>query len=330
MTPTLPLAQERDFGQKINATFDFIRQNFKPLLLAVLVIGGTPTLLAYIIGGLGLAGLAPALTQMRQGGNPDFVGILAVITPMIGTIFFVGLLFIVSSIMSSLALYGYVLEYEARGGKSPAISVADVWQRVSSNFWRYIGYAVALGLLFMVALFVMGFVIGALNGVAGTSGAGIFSFIYLIGIVYISVAISPYYFIVVRENLGIIDSVKRCFYLVQGKWWSTFGLLFIFGLISVVLFFGTYFISVLLIGVFGLASAGSGSAALTASLVIATIISSLFSTLIGIVIRCISSLGLVFQYYNLVERKDGEGLANAIGGIGNAKTPTNNDSEADF
>ena len=330
MIANLPLIQERDFGQKINATFDFIRQNFKPLLLAILVIGGTPTLLAYVVGGLGLASLVPALTQMRQGGSPNYVTLLAIITPLMGTIFFVALLFIVSSVMSSLSLYGYVLEYEARGGNSPAISVADVWRRVSGSFWRYVGYSIALALLFFVALLVLGFLIGALGGIVGTAGIGIFSFAYFIAVIYISVTISLYYFIVVRENLGIIDSIKRCFYLIQGKWWSTFGLLFILGLVSLVLFVGTYFVSVLLLGAFGLAGAGIGSETLAISLIISTIISSLFSTLIGIVIRCISSLGLVFQYYNLVERKDGEGLANAIQGIGNAKTPTTDDSEADF
>jgi hypothetical protein len=47
----LPLERERDFSQKINDTFSFVRLNFKDLFLALLFIVGPVLLIAGIAGG---------------------------------------------------------------------------------------------------------------------------------------------------------------------------------------------------------------------------------------------------------------------------------------
>ena len=41
----------RDFSRKLNATFEFVKQNFKPLGKSILFIAGPPVLLASLVSG---------------------------------------------------------------------------------------------------------------------------------------------------------------------------------------------------------------------------------------------------------------------------------------
>ena len=41
----------RDFSRKLNATFEFVKQNFKPLGKSILFIAGPPVLVASLVSG---------------------------------------------------------------------------------------------------------------------------------------------------------------------------------------------------------------------------------------------------------------------------------------
>lgn len=49
---TIILQQERDFGDKINATFSFVSQNFKTLFLSLLYFAGPLGLIGGIANGI--------------------------------------------------------------------------------------------------------------------------------------------------------------------------------------------------------------------------------------------------------------------------------------
>ncbi|WP_332368767.1 hypothetical protein [Spirosoma telluris] len=71
----IQLFQQRDFGDKINVTFQYITQNFRSLSLALLYIVGPVALLAGIASGV-------FQSNMLDLGNRAKNGTLTQITPL--------------------------------------------------------------------------------------------------------------------------------------------------------------------------------------------------------------------------------------------------------
>jgi uncharacterized membrane protein len=61
-----------------------------------------------------------------------------------------------------------------------------------------------------------------------------------------------------------------------------------------------------------------------------TTISNIFSTVGGSLVRSLVLIAIVFQYYNLIERRDGASIINAIDNIGKAKTARSDLREEEF
>ena len=73
MSETLKIEyhKTRDFGKKINATIEFIKQNFKPLFKAMLFIAGPPIILGSILMAQILDNFMNILTYSTQGLDPE-------------------------------------------------------------------------------------------------------------------------------------------------------------------------------------------------------------------------------------------------------------------
>ena len=285
MKPLIILVQERDFGQKINATFDFIIQNFKPLVLSLLYISSPLSLVGGFFMGSYQSGILKIQKGVWESGSSSFDDIYKIL----GTFF----LLILANIPSSLVIGAYFLEYE-EGNRN--ITPEAVWNRLKG----YIGKALVFNLVMGIIIFI-----------------GILFFI--IPGVYIGVALSLMTMVLMRENLDLGDTFRRCFYLITDQWWSTFGLLIIMGIVSSII------ASVFLIP------------ALILTMIIAAInsdvlktISDIFSTVGGSLVRSLVLIAIVFQYYNLIERRDGASIINAIDNIGKAKTARSDLREEEF
>jgi hypothetical protein len=131
---------------------------------------------------------------------------------------------------------------------------------------------------------------------------------------------SSFIFIVrAYERLGFFEALVRSFKLVQGKWWSTFGLIVVLYIIVMVVsyvFMRPRYVITLVsslhnTGVEGVEAPGSGLQ--TVSLVFLTLY-----YLAQMVMYALPNVGIAFQYFNLVERKEARGLMNQIGSIGEA------------
>lgn len=292
----MQLLQERDFGQKINASFEFLKLNFKPLMVAMLYIAGPVSLIAGVAGGVYQSNMFSELGDI-QSGNPFLQNFATTFTI---PYFIYAILIVIASVFASLTVYGYVLEYEKRGGNVPAITPVDVWERVKENIVAYIGYSIVL--MFIV----------------------IFACLFLIvpGI-YIGVCLSLIYFVFMRENLGFGDAMSRCFYLIKDKWWSTFGLIIVMTFIQSIISYVFQIPSMIfmVLKMFHILDAGTT--------VVATV-TSMIGTLGSILTSSLVNLGIVFQYYNLIERREGHGIMNAINSIGTAQTPRTDLREEEF
>lgn len=285
MKPLIILVQERDFGQKINATFDFIIQNFKPLVLSLLYISSPLSLVGGFFMGSYQSGILKIQKGVWESGSSSFDDIY----PILGTFF----LLILTNIPSSLVIGAYFLEYE-EGNRN--ITPEAVWNRLKG----YIGKALVFNLVMGIIIFI-----------------GILFFI--IPGVYIGVALSLMTMVLMRENLDLGDTFRRCFYLITDQWWSTFGLLIIMGIVSSII--ASVFLIPALILTMIIAAINSD---------VLTTISDIFSTVGGSLVRSLVLIAIVFQYYNLIERRDGASIINAIDNIGKAKTARSDLREEEF
>ncbi|QJX45739.1 hypothetical protein HMJ29_01820 [Hymenobacter taeanensis] len=322
--------KERDFGQKIEASFDFIRAHFKPLgrallmivLPAALVIGLATALmtLEWINNLKGLQGSAATVDKTNPWPGISNVFSKMFFSPAYLTIVFGGLIL---TTMLILTVYGYVtLRLET--APEQEITVSAVWRLVRQRFLGTVGALIGLGVGSMIVFFLVSMVAGVLSALLiGGSGGSRFmigvAVVLVMSLVfgafaYISIALSLFLIIWVRERLGFLATISRSFKLIWGKWWSTFGLLIVMLIISGVIILAITLLTSLISSPFAAATAGTdgleGAARL--SFLVATTLRSMAS----LVIYPLILLALAFQYFNLVERKEGESLHYLVDAIG--------------
>ena len=125
--------------------------------------------------------------------------------------------------------------------------------------------------------------------------------LFIIPGLFLSIALIFVLFIAVYENQGFKESVKESINLIKGNWWSTAGILIVLSIIQGVLAFIfqlpqtilTFYVTLNLIDGVGLDSTQE------LLLLITSIISAFTLIFYTIVI-----IGTVFQYFNLVVKKE--------------------------
>jgi hypothetical protein len=138
---------------------------------------------------------------------------------------------------------------------------------------------------------------------------------------YLWISSSLTLFIQTYEDKNFFSAVGRSVKLIQGKWWSTFGLLFVLTLIAYAVSYVFIIPYYIVIGTTMMHKVSSPLAPLEGP---SKIITTIFFTLYYVVYLLLSSLpnvGLAFQYFNLVELKEAKGLIAEIENVGKAEEP---------
>ncbi|ALI98594.1 hypothetical protein [Rufibacter tibetensis] len=277
----IELREERDLGQKLNATFTFLRQNFKPLAKCVLLYVVPFALLAGIFSGIYQS------TQLAELGRNVRYGSLGAYT-FANTVnsvpYWVSLFFsLVSFVLLCLAIYSYMLEYLRHEGEVEPLAV---WEGIKHNFVSVLYSAVGVGVL-----------------------CGLATLLLVLPGIYVMVALSMFAIVMLTEEIGFIDAVERCFYLVKGHWWPAFGFLFLVFLLQGVIGFVASLPAIVVYVLRILELPGGESDLLL-------IAASSFTTIISLILYVIAITAVGFLYFDLVERKDGVGLLEQVNKIG--------------
>jgi hypothetical protein len=297
MKPPIKLLQERDFGQKINTTFEFVIQNLRPLLTALLYIAGPAALVAGIFNGVYQSNIFSSLGR----GDGGALGALAGLNQTFTTSYFLFIIFLlISSVVASLTVYHYILIYEERGGAIPTITPTEVWEKVKESIFKYLGFSVALFAMLIISVFFL-----------------------ILPAIYLGVVFSLIYIVALRENLSLGDAIRRCFYLITDKWWSTFGLIFIVSIIQGIIGYVFQIPTAIFAALKALQVLDAGSTVVGA-------IAGVIGTVGQVLSSCLLNTAIALQYYNLVERRDGTGILDSIDAIGLAETPKIDRREEEF
>jgi hypothetical protein len=284
-TDKIIFAKARDFSEKLNDTFSFLRQNFKNLATAVLFVAGPFTLVGGIFLGL-------YQSQVFKSATVKYTSLSARFQNIFGMEYMLGVLFsMISLCIVAIVVNEYIRLYNE--DQTENFQWQDVVPRVKSEilpiFLYGIGYTIIVALGFML---------------------------FIIPGIYMSVALSFLFYVKMNEGKGFFESVSRCFNLIKNNWWATTGLIIVLSIIQGLLSFIFQIpavISGIVMGIQGLKNETSSGSEIF--LVVSTIISTVGTQLLYVV----SFVGIVMQYYNLVEEKDSTGLLSRIDSIG--KTP---------
>ncbi len=311
----LELHRKRDFSAKLSASVDFIRLNAKPFIKALAFISGPFIILGAILMADGYSRLLNLSALTDPGTAPSALqDMFGLGIPMISGalfMFFAGTLLIAT-------VYEYVILYDEKG--STDISVSEVWQRVKTFMWTVLAslviWTIAFFIIYLAGIFlVISFVeINGFFGVMTGIGLGVVT-------LYLSVAFSLVFIIQAYEKKDVFTAYGRAMKLIRGKWWSTFGLIFVAFLIQSFvsyIFMIPWYVTFFAGTMHAVEETGLSEPSLLFQIANYATLSLAF--LGSNLLNAFPLLALGFQYFNLVELKEARGLMNKIETFGQENT----------
>ena len=276
----------RDFGQKFNATIEYLRQHFLTLFVLILVV----TVPFTVLGGFMQYYYFAEFQRFALGAMDPFE-----ILNLFGELFPLMLLSSSISIVMNAALIGSVYTYMRMAQNSEeAIQPLDVIGQLVPKLAGIVVLLIASALI---------------------SSIGVM-FFFFPG-VYLAVVFSLTIPVYVFEDVSVGEALGKPFTLIRGKWWSTFGLLFVTFLLVIIITFALAVPIGLVIGLHELFGNGDFLSEESSQFwqVLTTSVVNSFSY----VLFSLPSIALAFQYFNLTERTEGRGLKSEIQGFEDIK-----------
>lgn len=206
--------KEREFTSVLGDSIKFLKQNFKPLFSAILLIIGPIVL---------LSGLAYSFLQsyILSGSYSTGGGIFSeTYFIYMGLVY---LLMLINSVLLNSVVFNYMCLYQEKEA-GEKISVSEVASRLWSNIGRVLA-SMAILLLLLIAVIIVVVLIGV-----GFASMGVFGGIILAlavifgGIIYgpvLTYYLSAGFYVVVRDGgliMGAFGKVKG--YLSGNFWWT--------------------------------------------------------------------------------------------------------------
>ena len=227
MKSNIELKQTRDFGEIISDCILFIRQNWKGLLKTYFVFCG------FFIAGTMLFSLLLRVKIINLHNTSTSGGVYSPYA-IFGLEYFMVIIFgFLNGISAILCMLSYIALYAQNGRQAPSIS--DVWSYYKYYFWRSIGHALLLFIIFFVAIIVVAIPVAILSASGGGANPFVIGVVMLIcilvPILYFITVLSLFFPTVIIENGSFAYAFGKSFRLIKGKWWNTFGVIIVVGII---------------------------------------------------------------------------------------------------
>lgn len=309
------LLKRRDFGSILNDTFAFLSENMKRYSKAFLYVVMPPLLVLMVVMTFLFNELGVAMTSLQHMHGFDFQSLSSFFSVYAVMI----VLWSVVYLLQSLLIYEYLLLYEAQD-ESNEITTEALWAAMKADLMQMVGSY--LGLIALIVLFfAINVGIVALVMTASKVLGGFLIFALVLAWIYLFLPISNFYMIRLRERLGILESLSRCFTLIRSNWWRTLGVLTIMGMAASALqMVVTAPLSVTdLVTTFQRIK--SHSTDMSGMYTPAHSITQAISMAVGLFVSTIVSVATAINYYSLVESTDNTSLLSEIDRIGEKPDP---------
>lgn len=309
------LRKTRNFSQKLEGTFEFIRLNAKPLFKSLFFFS-SPFVLAgtFLISNI-FGAYFNVFSNAGAGVDTGLEDLMSIGFSAIGFMFLMA--FAGTMIISTI--YACVRCYEQNGGADYEIS--DVWERVKKIYWTIFGTTFLYGILFFVVYLIVMVPIALLAVVLS---------VLIIPIMYIFMG----FFLVVMltalpaqifEGISMGTALNKAFRLLKGNWWSSLGLLILLLLIYnvVVIIFGVPFYAGMIFSFFSTTELDLMED-IPFYITLLKYIAGAVLLIGSFMTYSIPLVGMTIQYFGLSEEKDATALMRKIDSFGET---TANDSE---
>jgi hypothetical protein len=288
MKQPVELRRIRDFGEIINDSFAFLKENFKPLFTSLFAIVGF-----FVVAGAATT----AFTQMSligtmngAGASDTYQSTRSFATYGISAVFN-AIILVLGQLSIYLVTLSYMALYLEKKGKSPTLP--EVWGFYKYYFLRILGSGFVTTLLFVV-----GFVLCVLPGF------------------YLMVPLSIIFPIIVIENASFGYAFNKAFRIIKDSWWTIFGVIFvttfIIGILGSLASVPLSLISTLRLFL--------SLKSFTLPLIIA------FSAMQNILLLTytLPAIAITLCYFSVSEQKDGTGILNRIEMFGKSTDDSTN------
>ena len=315
--------RERDFGSKVSATFDFLSSQFKPFVkcLAYFALPGA------LLMGIGLALFmgkatgfyATLLQSSRTGANTmgsydplamyrGWGGVGMALT-VLGSL--------VTFMLLSSTIYSY-LRVRLNLMAADTVQPRQVWDWMRPRLGRMLLACLLLLGLSLVMMIVFGLVFAGIAAVGGAASAILLVFVLYGAMIWLMVGLALYFPVMWLEDLGPMAALTRSFYLIKGKWWSTFGLGFVMVIIQSMIsyIFAIPMYGLMALNVFQLTKTGAEH---DTSLLMQA--ATLLYSGSAVLLLSLPLLAMGFQYFNLAERRDSIGARQQLALLGQTAAP---------
>jgi len=281
MSDKFEFKKVREFGEIINDTFTFIRENLKPLLKVFVYFGGV-FIVALLVTNIGQQ--VSLLKDMRFASDGIFKSPYSVFT---GWYFFYILFAIAYYNAICVAVLSYIAIYVEKGKIIP--TVEQVWVYFKYYYFRALLSTIVITIFLIVCAIPC-----------------------TIPLIYVSPAMALFLPVMIFENASFSYTFSRCFKLIKENWGVTAGAIFIIYIITQATM-SIASIPALIVGFAG-AFIHSAQGVDMFLAILGAILQSLFQVFIILPVVCSA-----ICYYNVVERQENLGLLNRINELGEKK-----------
>lgn len=282
MLEKVEFKKQRAFGEVINDTFLFIKENFKPLVKMFFYLCGF-----FILAGI-ITGVMQQLSVLGMAKNPDNPFALRNFTDVFTLNYFlVMLVSIVTYTAIPVSTLSFIALYIQKGKIAP--TPEEVWTYFKYYFFRAFFSGIVLSLLFLLAFICC-----------------------IVPAIYFFPAMSLFYSVMILENASFDYSFSRSFKLLKDQWWATAGVIFVIWVITYacIMFAAAPGAILTMVGTF-LPGMEKWSQAMV---IVGAVIQH-----ISYVFLMIPVIGVTFCYFNLVEVQESSGLMDRIRQFGEDK-----------
>lgn len=236
----LELNVDREFGDIISLYFDFLKSNIKKFTHIFLAYNGIFLIGLLLISYLLVSGV---LTMIGNEQNP-FLDSMENAAPTYWVYFLVGgilfaLIFFTVAVMNYSLSTSYMIHYEENKGQN--FNRSDVWKKVVNNLGNIVVFILLLILLFfgiMIVALILAFI-----PIVGMFAQYIIQY-FLMAWAGVS------FFVLLKENRSITDSLQEGWNLVSKNFWRAVGVNFILGILIGILIMVVLMIPGILIGIY--------------------------------------------------------------------------------
>ncbi|MDD3040266.1 hypothetical protein [Bacteroides sp.] len=218
--PKIAMYAKRPFGDKLNAAFDFIKENWKPLLkfTTYLIL---PLCLIQALSLNGLMGGTLTMNTLANGNveNLDWMALAGFMT-------YYGLYNMVGTAILSSLVYGLIRTYNEREDRLQGITLRELKPLLLRNIKRMFILIVVSVILVTLALIPVGILVAL----------SLFTSVLIIPLlIAFSVPLALLVPIYLFEDIKIMDALRKTFRLGFATWGGVFLISLVMGIIASVL-----------------------------------------------------------------------------------------------